>query len=290
MFALSTTAAGTVTRPWLTDTCSIGTTASAPVGTTPPVDTAIASPDRSTSPLGRPAAASPTIARVPGTSSTRIAYPSMLELGNGGRSIAATAGSASTRPSAASVATSSVGSTVACARTVAIASSTEVSRATRQRYLVVDRVYRVVISVVVPVRDEEPSVEPLYRELAQALDPIAQWEVVYVDDGSLDGTFSELTALHAAHMNVRVVRLRKHLGKAAALDAGLAEAAGDIVVTIDGDLQDDPAEIPRLRQARRGLRPRQRLEGEQVTRSPAGFPRASSTVSSVRFRERGSTT
>ncbi|MFN8222737.1 MAG: glycosyltransferase family 2 protein [Gaiellales bacterium] len=102
------------------------------------------------------------------------------------------------------------------------------------------------ISVVVPVRDEEPSVEPLYRELAQALDPIAQWEVVYVDDGSLDGTFSELTALHAAHMNVRVVRLRKHLGKAAALDAGLAEAAGDIVVTIDGDLQDDPAEIPRL--------------------------------------------
>lgn len=102
------------------------------------------------------------------------------------------------------------------------------------------------ISVVVPVRDEEPSVDPLYRQLAAALDPHREWEVVYVDDGSVDNTFSELVALHAAHSNVRVVRLRKRLGKAAALDAGFAEASGDVIVTIDGDLQDDPAEIPKL--------------------------------------------
>jgi len=103
-----------------------------------------------------------------------------------------------------------------------------------------------VISVVVPVRDEEPSVEPLYRQLANALDPLGDWEVVYVDDGSLDHTFAELVTLHASNENVRAIRLRKQLGKAAALDAGLAEASGEVIVTIDGDLQDDPEEIPRL--------------------------------------------
>ena len=72
------------------------------------------------------------------------------------------------------------------------------------------------------------------------------WEAVFVDDGSTDGTFGALTRLHDAHDNVRVVRLRRNFGKAAALDAGFGEAAGEIVVTIDGDLQDDPAEIPRL--------------------------------------------
>ena len=72
------------------------------------------------------------------------------------------------------------------------------------------------------------------------------WEAVFVDDGSTDGTFAALTRLHAAHDNVRVVRLRRNFGKAAALQAGFEEAQGDVVVTIDGDLQDDPAEIPRL--------------------------------------------
>lgn len=103
------------------------------------------------------------------------------------------------------------------------------------------------ISVVVPVRDEAESVERLYAELDATLTALERgWEVVYVDDGSTDGTYSTLVRLHAAHENVRVVRLRRNLGKAAALDAGFAEATGDIVVTIDGDLQDDPSEIPRL--------------------------------------------
>lgn len=103
------------------------------------------------------------------------------------------------------------------------------------------------ISVVVPVHDEEETVGPLVGQLSAALDPLGMpWEVVFVDDGSTDGTFAALTRLHAAHDNVRAVRLRRNVGKAAALDAGFTEAAGDVVVTIDGDLQDDPAEIPRL--------------------------------------------
>jgi dolichol-phosphate mannosyltransferase len=104
-----------------------------------------------------------------------------------------------------------------------------------------------VISVVVPVHDEERSVALLHEELAAALDPLGRpWEVVFVDDGSTDGTFAALTRLHAAHDGVRVVRLRRNFGKAAALQAGFEEAQGEVVVTIDGDLQDDPAEIPRL--------------------------------------------
>ena len=80
-----------------------------------------------------------------------------------------------------------------------------------------------------------------------ALDPLAEpWEAVFVDDGSTDGSFAALTRLHSAHENVRVVRLRRNFGKAAALAAGFANAHGDVVVTIDADLQDDPAEIPRL--------------------------------------------
>ena len=103
------------------------------------------------------------------------------------------------------------------------------------------------ISVVVPVHDEERSVALLYDELRSALEPLdAEWEAIFVDDGSIDGTFAALTRLHSSEQNVRVVRLRRNFGKAAALVAGFDQAQGEIVVTIDGDLQDDPAEIPRL--------------------------------------------
>ena len=103
------------------------------------------------------------------------------------------------------------------------------------------------ISVVVPVHNEERSIALLYEELQAALEPLGEtWEAVYVDDGSTDGSFGALTRLHAREDNVRVVRLRRNFGKAAALAAGFAQAEGDLVVTIDGDLQDDPSEIPRL--------------------------------------------
>ncbi len=103
------------------------------------------------------------------------------------------------------------------------------------------------ISVVVPVHDEERSVALLYEELQAALEPSGEsWEAIFVDDGSLDGSFAALTRLHARTANVRVVRLRRNFGKSAALATGFAQAQGETVVTIDADLQDDPSEIPRL--------------------------------------------
>jgi glycosyltransferase involved in cell wall biosynthesis len=103
------------------------------------------------------------------------------------------------------------------------------------------------ISVVVPVYNEEETLGRLYEELGAALDPLQRpWEAVFVDDGSTDSSFAALTRLHATAPNVRVVRLRRNFGKSTALAAGFAQAAGEIVVTIDADLQDDAAEIPPL--------------------------------------------
>ena len=103
------------------------------------------------------------------------------------------------------------------------------------------------LSVVVPVYNEERSVELLFDEIRAALEPLEQeWEVVFVDDGSTDASFSALTRLHSRAPNVRVVRLRRNFGKAAALSAGFGQSAGDVIVTIDADGQDDPSEIPRL--------------------------------------------
>jgi len=102
-------------------------------------------------------------------------------------------------------------------------------------------------SVVVPVHNEERSVALRLAELDSALQPLdTPWEAVFVDDGSADGSYAALTRLHSSRENVTVVRLRRNFGKAAALAAGFAHARGDVIVTIDGDLQDDPAEIPRL--------------------------------------------
>jgi glycosyltransferase involved in cell wall biosynthesis len=99
----------------------------------------------------------------------------------------------------------------------------------------------------VPVHNEERSVALLYDELRSALEPLGTpWETIFVDDGSTDGTFAALTRLHARTPNTKVVRMRRNFGKSAALASGFAHAQGEIVVTIDGDLQDDPAEIPRL--------------------------------------------
>jgi dolichol-phosphate mannosyltransferase len=103
------------------------------------------------------------------------------------------------------------------------------------------------VSIVVPLLNEEATLGPLYAEVSAALAESGfSWELVYVDDGSTDGSYRELLRLHDLHPNVRVVRLRRNFGKAAALAAGFEEAAGEVVVTMDADLQDDPAEIPRL--------------------------------------------
>jgi glycosyltransferase involved in cell wall biosynthesis len=104
-----------------------------------------------------------------------------------------------------------------------------------------------VISVVVPLFNEEHSLDALYHEIAAVLDSQPEpYEVVFVDDGSTDGSMAVLERLHAETTNVVVVHLRRNFGKAAALQAGFLEARGDVVVTMDADLQDDPAEIPQL--------------------------------------------
>jgi glycosyltransferase involved in cell wall biosynthesis len=105
----------------------------------------------------------------------------------------------------------------------------------------------VAISVVVPLFNEAATLEALYSEVEAALDELGMaWEIVYVDDGSTDGSYAALVRLHEAHKNIRVIRLRRNFGKAAALAAGIDAATGDVIVTMDADLQDDPAEIPAM--------------------------------------------
>jgi len=106
---------------------------------------------------------------------------------------------------------------------------------------------RLGISIVVPVYDEEESVVPLYDAVRAQLDEIGEsYEIIFVDDGSRDSSFTVLRALHERDLRVRVIRFRRNFGKTPALVAGFAQARGDIVFTMDADLQDDPTEIPRF--------------------------------------------
>lgn len=103
------------------------------------------------------------------------------------------------------------------------------------------------LSCVVPVRDEADNVVPLCDEIAAVMRELAAtWELIFVDDGSGDATYERLRGLHAQHREVRVIRFARNFGKSAALAAGFAAARGDIIFTLDGDLQDDPREIPRF--------------------------------------------
>jgi len=103
------------------------------------------------------------------------------------------------------------------------------------------------ISVVVPVFDEEPSLTPLHAQIAAALNGMrVAWEVIYVDDRSSDGSLRVMRELKKHDPHVRVVQFRARSGQTAALAAGFDHARGSVVVTLDGDLQNDPADIPRL--------------------------------------------
>lgn len=103
------------------------------------------------------------------------------------------------------------------------------------------------LSVVVPVFDEEENLPILHRELCAALDPTGmRWEVLYVDDRSQDRSLEVMVDLWRHDRHVRVIRFRGRSGQTAAMAAGFDQARGRIVVTIDGDLQNDPADIPAL--------------------------------------------
>ena len=101
------------------------------------------------------------------------------------------------------------------------------------------------LSIVVTLLNEEGSVEELYRRAVESLDG-RNFELLFVDDGSTDGTFARLERLHADDPRVRVVRFRRNFGQHPAMHAGLARARGDVIVTMDGDLQNEPEDIPRL--------------------------------------------
>jgi glycosyltransferase involved in cell wall biosynthesis len=103
------------------------------------------------------------------------------------------------------------------------------------------------ISVVIPIYNEQDNLDLLHQELTDVLCQMARpYELVFVDDGSCDRSPSRLASLAAADDHVRVLQFRRNYGQTAAMQAGLEHARGDIVVTLDGDLQNDPADIPRL--------------------------------------------
>jgi glycosyltransferase involved in cell wall biosynthesis len=110
-------------------------------------------------------------------------------------------------------------------------------------------------SVVIPIKDEVASIPQLVDEVTAALSQVQladavlkSWEIVMVDDGSTDGSWQQMLTAARSHADVHALRLRRNVGKSAALAAGIAVATHDVVITMDGDLQDDPAEIQSLLQ------------------------------------------
>jgi undecaprenyl-phosphate 4-deoxy-4-formamido-L-arabinose transferase len=106
------------------------------------------------------------------------------------------------------------------------------------------------VSIVVTLYNEADSLEELYRRAVAALEPGPRtFELIFIDDGSADGTFAALERLHRGDARVRAVRFKRNFGQHPAMHAGLSRARGDIVVTMDGDLQNAPEDIPRLLEA-----------------------------------------
>jgi glycosyltransferase involved in cell wall biosynthesis len=103
------------------------------------------------------------------------------------------------------------------------------------------------LSVVIPVYNEDESLEELVASVEQAVKPFAgQYEIVFVDDGSKDGTLEHLKRLSQTHAHIRVFSFRRNLGKSRALLCGFQVAAGTYILTMDGDLQDDPGNLPAM--------------------------------------------
>lgn len=102
------------------------------------------------------------------------------------------------------------------------------------------------LSVVVPLLDEQENLPTLYDQITRALEGVYEYELIFIDDGSQDASFEVLKGFHAADSRVQVIRFRRNFGQTAALSAGFVRARGDVVVALDADLQNDPADIPTL--------------------------------------------
>ena len=138
------------------------------------------------------------------------------------------------------------------------------------------------VSIVVPVRNEEGNVAPLVAEIAAVLDRGRAFEIIFVDDGSTDRTGSELTLLMAGRPWLRQVRHQSSCGQSAAVATGVRHARAPVVVTLDGDGQNDPAFVPALLAALAAGAPRVGLvAGQRVGRRASGFKRFQSRLANA---------
>jgi glycosyltransferase involved in cell wall biosynthesis len=133
------------------------------------------------------------------------------------------------------------------------------------------------ISVVVPVKDEAGNVGPLAREIAAALAGESH-EILFVDDGSSDGTAERLSALKSEIAQLRVLRHSRNLGQSRSIRSGVLAARGEIIITLDGDGQNDPADIPRLLAALRGDPQTAMVSGVRVKRKDTASRRLASRL------------
>src|SRR5215831_3670153 len=103
------------------------------------------------------------------------------------------------------------------------------------------------LSVIVPIRDEKSSLRALHQQLRDVLDTLeGEHEIIFVDDGSVDGSLSVLKEIAGRDPEAKWIRFRRNYGQTAALHAGIDHARGEILVTLDGDLQNDPCDVPAL--------------------------------------------
>jgi dolichol-phosphate mannosyltransferase len=138
------------------------------------------------------------------------------------------------------------------------------------------------VSVVVPVRNEAGNIAPLLAEIAAALDSQWPFEVVYVDDGSSDGTAAELDRLKAQHPWLRRLRHKQSCGQSAAVLSGVAAARGAMIATLDGDGQNDPAFLPALLRAlEQGTPSVGLIAGQRIGRKASAFKKLQSRIANA---------
>lgn len=138
------------------------------------------------------------------------------------------------------------------------------------------------VSVVVPVRNEQANIAPLVAEIAAALEGKWPFEIVYVNDGSTDGTEAELQRLMLLHAWLRRVRHKQSCGQSAAVRTGVRAARAPLVVTLDGDGQNDPSFLPAMIRALEAGAPRVGLiAGQRVGRKASGFKKLQSRIANA---------
>jgi len=137
------------------------------------------------------------------------------------------------------------------------------------------------VSVVIPVRNEADNIAPLVDEIAAALDRSLTFEVIFVDDGSIDRTEAELTALMASRPWLRQVKHHRSCGQSAAVASGVMHARAGVIVTLDGDGQNDPAFIPALLAGMASAPQIGLVAGQRVGRKASGFKKLQSRAANV---------